>query len=123
MGIYFWTHSRCQVMDDFHFYLFLIMLVFTLLILIPLKCYYCCRSKKIREPGERQEDIRNSVRREPGQSQEDVWSISIPETSELPSYQELEANPGYWSLYNNQTVISKQGNIIISSRTFTVQHM
>merc|ERR1712110_1308093 len=79
-----YTSGHIQVMDNFHFYFFLIMLVFTILILIPLKCYYCCRTKTIREPRERQEDIRNSVRREPGPSQEDVWSISIPETSELP---------------------------------------
>ena len=96
------------------------MLVSILLILLLLKCYYCIsdwRAKKITEARERQEDHRTSVRRastirEPAGQR---TSISIPETSELPSYEELQANPekppGYWSLYN-QTVINQQGNIM-----------
>merc|ERR1712038_2251249 len=107
------TSGHIQVMNNFPYYFLLsmiIMLVSILLILLPLKCYYCIsdwRAKKIREPGQR-------------------TSISIPEISELPSYEELQANPekppGYWSLYN-QTVINKQGNIMISSSYSTVQHM
>merc|ERR1712038_205 len=120
------TSGHIQVMNNFPYYFLLsmiIMLVSILLILLPLKCYYCIsdwRAKKITEARERQEDHsvrRASTIREPGRNQEDVWSISIPETSELPSYEELQqANPGksprYWSLYN-QPVINKQGNIVI----------
>ena len=55
----------------------------------------------------------------PGEGEEDVWSISIPpETGELPSYEELQANPenkrppGYWTLfpykiYYDQPVITE----------------
>ena len=54
----------------------------------------------------------------PEESQEVVWSISLPETSELPTYEELQANPenkrppGYWTLfpykmYYDQPVITE----------------
>merc|ERR1711994_777767 len=112
--------GHIQVMNNFPYYFLLsmiIMLVSILLILLPLKCYYCIsdwRAKKITGARERQEDHsvrRASTTREPGQK----TSISIPEISELPSYEELQENPGkspgYWSL-NNQPVINKQGNIM-----------
>merc|ERR1712038_948428 len=128
------TSGHIQVMNNFPYYFLLsmiIMLVSILLILLPLKCYYCIsdwRAKKITEARERQEDHsvrRASTIREPSGQRTSI-SIPIPETSELPSYEELQTNPGkppgYWSLYN-QTVINKQGNIMISSSYSTVQHM
>merc|ERR1711879_856590 len=103
-----YTPGHIQVMNNFPYYFLLsmiIILVSILLILLPVKCYYCIsdwRAKKITEARERQEDHRTSVRRastirEPGER----TSISIPETSELPSYEELqkanpEKPPGYW---------------------------
>ena len=65
----------------------------------------CLQVKNISEPG-------------PEESREVIWSISVPETSELPSYEELQANaetkrpPGYWSLfpykiYYDQPVITE----------------
>merc|ERR1719411_1175128 len=117
--------------EDFLYYFFLIIFVTTLLILLLLKCYYWAstmrepgqsqedlftsvrRVSTIREPGQSQEDLFTSVRRvstmrEPGRSQENFWSISIPETPELPSYEELQENPAkppsYWSLYSQSVI-------------------
>ena len=81
----------------------LILLMLVLLYSIEKKCFLVC----IRKP----EPL-------PGEGQEDVWSISIPETTELPSYEELQGNPenkrppGYWTLfpykiYYDQPVITE----------------
>ena len=83
----------------------LILLMLVLLYFIEKKCFLVC--------------IRNIPEPLPGEGQEDVWSISIPETTELPSYEELQANPdqhkrppGYWTLfpykiYYDQPVITE----------------
>ena len=58
----------------------------------------CPRSKRRIENCHQASEIR-----EPRDSQEDVWSISIPETKyELPSYENPEKPPGYWTLYNQR---------------------
>merc|ERR1712203_1265954 len=58
----------------------------------------CLKSKRRIENPHQAPEIR-----EPRDSQEDVWSISIPETKhELPSYENPEKPPGYWTLYNQR---------------------
>ena len=70
------------------------MLILLLLVLVYFIEKMCCLAC-----------IRNIPEPLPEESQEDIWSISLPETSELPSYEELQANPenkrppGYWTLF------------------------
>merc|ERR1711874_404802 len=107
-----------QVMNDLMI-LFLGLSVW-IMILVIIKCLKvlgksenCHHVSTIGEPGNSQEDVWISVFQastigEPRNSQDDVWSISIPETSELPSYEEMQAipekPPSYWSLYNEPVI-------------------
>ena len=83
---------------------FAVVAVVLLLLFTIVYAFYaiCCQVKTLPE-------------RLPEENQDVVWSISLPETSELPSYVELQANPennrppGYWTLFpfNDQPVITE----------------
>ena len=115
-----------QVMDSLTvlFLIFLIISAFIAILYINIitcvryrcvvrKSENCHHVSTIGEPGNSQEDVWISVFQastigERRNSQDDVWSISIPETSELPSYEEMQAipekPPSYWSLYNQPVI-------------------
>ena len=78
----------------FNFYFIFLAVVVTILFLsfiifLRRKIENCSRASEIRQQGV-------------------VWTIPLPETTELPSYQELQPNPekppGYWTLYNKPVI-------------------
>ena len=78
----------------FNFYFIFLAVVVTILFLsfiifLRRKIENCSRASEIRQQGV-------------------VWTNPLPETTELPSYQELQPNPekppGYWTLYNKPVI-------------------